>query len=153
MWKKTQYIIKPKHLILIVIVVMLALAVSACSSIVTNNRVQDQEESGTVLSLDETYDQARNGAWLVLAYDWKSNSFKGNVENITDGILKQVRVEIHLSNGVELGPTTPTDLNPGESIEVILTATTSSFDGWTAHPEIGESSGGEHGEGEGKGKR
>jgi hypothetical protein len=71
------------------------------------------------------------------------------VENTTDIILKQVRVEVHLSNGVELGPTTPTDLNPGESIEISLTATNKDFDGWTAHPEVGESGGGEHGHGEG----
>ena len=28
----------------------------------------------------------------------------------------------------------------------------SDFDGWTAHPEVGESGGGEHGNGEGEGK-
>ena len=67
------------------------------------------------------------------------------MENITDEILEQVRVEVHLSNGVELGPTTPVDLEPGESIKIILAATTSNFDGWTAHPEVGGGETGEHG--------
>ncbi len=101
------------------------------------------------LALDESYDAVRNGTRLVLNYDAQSNSFNGFVENTTDKPLKQVRVEVRLSNGVELGPTTPTDLNPGENIDVSLTATNKDFDGWTAHPEVGESIGREHGGGEG----
>ena len=87
-----------------------------------------EEESGFELTLDETYDTVRNGARLVLTYDAESNSFIGFVENTTDKPLKQVRIEVHLSNGVELGPTTPTDLSPGERIEVILKATNRDFD-------------------------
>lgn len=74
------------------------------------------------------------------------------MENTTDTSLKHVRVEVHLSNGVELGPTAPTDLGPGESIDVTLTATSKDFDGWTAHPEVGEGGGGEHGRSEGEGE-
>ena len=65
------------------------------------------EESGAELALNQSYDQVRNGARLVLAYDAQSNSFSGTVKNTTDRILKRVRVEVHLSNGKELGPTTP----------------------------------------------
>jgi hypothetical protein len=108
-----------------------------------------EEESGAELALDERYDAVRNGARLILTYDVQSNSFNGSVENTTDYTLKQVRVEVHLSNGEELGPTTPTDLDPGERIDVSLTATNKGFDGWTAHPEVGESGGGEYGHGEG----
>ena len=134
--------------ILFTIVTILVVAISACASD-SGTVTTSEEESGTELALDESYDAVRNGARLILTYDPQSNSFNGFVENTTDIILKQVRVEVHLSNGVELGPTTPTDLNPGESIEVSLTATNKSFDGWTAHPEVGESGGGEHGQGEG----
>ncbi|MHC4180320.1 MAG: FxLYD domain-containing protein [Planctomycetota bacterium] len=84
-----------------------------------------------------------------MAYDAKSNSFNGTVENTTDKTLKRVRVEVHLSNGKELGPTTPADLEPGEKRGVKLTATSEDFDGWTAHPEVGS---GEHGHGEGDGE-
>ena len=118
---------------------------------------EGEEESNTELALDETYDKIRNGARLILAYDAQSNAFKGTVENTTAETLKQVRVEVHLSNGKELGPTTPGDLAPDEKREILLTATSTNFDGWTAHPEVGEGEhshggeGGEHGrEGEGE---
>jgi hypothetical protein len=104
------------------------------------------EESGTELALNQTYDKTRNGARLILAYDPQSNSFNGTVENTTDKTLEQVRVEVHLSNGKELGPTTPADLEPGKKRDVKLTATIKDFDGWTAHPEVGR---GEHGHGKG----
>jgi len=95
--------------------------------------------------LTDSYDNVRNGARLVLAYDTESNSFKGTVENTTDKLLERVRVEVHLSNGKELGPTTPGDLKPGEKREVTLTPKSKDFDGWSAHPEVGNE---EHGHGE-----
>jgi hypothetical protein len=112
------------------------------------------EESGTELALDETYDNTRNGARLVLTYDAETNSFNGTVENTTEETLKRVRVEVHLSNGKELGPTTPDDLGAGEKRDVKLTATSKDFDGWSAHPEVGSSEHGHGGEegGEGRGE-
>ena len=125
---------------LIMITVMLTVGlISGCSN---DDILKDSgEESSTELTLNETYDNVRNGARLILAYDAQSNSFKGTVENTTDETLQQVRVEVHLSNGTELGPTTPVDLQPGAQSEVELTATSKNFDGWTAHPEVGS---GEH---------
>jgi hypothetical protein len=110
---------------------------------------KEDEESGVELGLNETYDKVRNGARLILAYDAQSNSFDGTVENTTDTVLRQVRIEVHLSNGKELGPTTPADLGPGQRREVKLTATNRDFDGWAAHPEVGI---GELGYGEGPGE-
>jgi len=104
------------------------------------------EESGTELALNQKYNNTRNGARLILAYDAEDNSFNGTVENTTDKTLEQVRVEVHLSNGKELGPTTPADLEPGKTMDVKLAAQTKDFDGWTAHPEVGR---GEHGHGKG----
>ena len=98
--------------------------------------------------MDDKYDVIRNGARLVLSYNSESNSFKGTVENTTNEILKRVRVEVHLSNGTELGPTKSTDLNPGEKIAVNLAATEKEFDGWSAHPEVGSGEHGEAGKGE-----
>ena len=100
------------------------------------------------LALTDTYDSIRAGAHLILNYDAATNSFKGTVKNTTGAILPQVRVEIHLSNGVELGPTSPIDLAPGQQIPVVLMAEGPPFDKWTAHPEVGGSGGeggGEHG--------
>ncbi len=104
------------------------------------------EESGTTLTLTERYDTVRKGARLILIYDAESNAFSGTVENTTDSTLQQVRVEVHLSNGVELGPTTPVDLDPGQIVDVTLPATDQAFDGWTPHAEVGPGSGGEDGE-------
>ena len=156
---------------LAIIAIMLATVISGCSSDKGAVEKQDSdrstatrgehdregdtghseegEESGTQLALNERYDSVRNGARLILAYDVRSNSFNGTVENTTDKILKRVRVEVHVSNGKELGPTTPADLDPGEKRDVILTATSKDFNGWTAHPEVGI---GEHGSGEGRGE-
>ena len=106
----------------------------------------DGEESGNTLTLTERYDTVRNGARLVLVYDAESNAFNGTVENTTDSTLQQVRVEVHLSNGVELGPTTPVDLAPGQIVDVTLPATAEAFDGWTPHAEVGPGTGGEAGE-------
>ncbi len=106
---------------------------------------EEGEEAGTELPLNERYDEVRRGARLILAYDAQTNSFIGTVENTTDKSLKRVRVEVHLSNGRELGPTAPADLAPGEKRDIKLAATSKDFDGWTAHPEVGS---GEHGHGE-----
>jgi len=161
-------------LMLVLITTMLAAAISGCSSTTENDKDQDlskltveknehkresvessdetdeggaSEESGNELTLSETYDVVRNGVRLIINYDKKSNSFKGIIENTTDNTLTQVRVEVHLSNGTELGPTTPIDLAPGEKVDVTLPATSKAFDGWTAHAEVGTGpgeGGGEH---------
>jgi hypothetical protein len=105
------------------------------------------EESRMDLAQDQTYDNVRNGARLVLSYDAESNTFNGTVENTTSETLRKVRVEIHLSNGIELGPTTAVNLKPGAKKNVKLAATEKKFERWNAHPEVG---GGEHGHGEGE---
>ena len=103
------------------------------------------EESGQTFAKNETYDQARHGARLILSYDLNTNTFVGTVENTTNQTLSKVRVEVHLSNGIELGPTTPTDLVPGQKVNVEINAAGQDFNKWSAHPETGS---GEHGGGE-----
>ena len=97
---------------------------------------EDGEESGTQYALGETFDEVRAGARLVLSYDSAANAFTGTVENTTGDTLRRVRVEVHLSNGIELGPTTPVDLAPGQMTEVTLPATSQPFISWSAHPEV-----------------
>ena len=108
------------------------------------------EEGGNALALDETFDMVRAGARLIMRYDAASNTFVGTVANTTNATLTRVRIEIHLSNGIELGPTTPTDLAPGEVLDVVLPASAQAFDGWTPHAEVGASEGGSGGEGSGE---
>lgn len=136
----------PIYGILATSAIILLISISGCSTEELSTDDGD-EESNVELTLTDTYDKVRNGARLILNYDAQSNSFKGTVENITNETLKQVRVEVHLSNGKELGPTTPGDLVPGEKRAVLLAATSANFDMWTAHPEVGE---GEHSSGDGE---
>ena len=108
-----------------------------------------EEGSGIgMLAPNETFDMTRAGARLIMNYDPASNTFTGTVENTTNSPLSNVRIEIHLSNGAELGPTTPVDMAPGEVIDINLPSTPESFTGWTPHAEVGGGeSGGEHGSG------
>ena len=114
------------------------------------------EESGADLALDARFDQQRGGARLVLSYDPIERVFTGTVENTTERTLRMVRVEVHLSNGMELGPTIPVDLRPGASQPVSLAVSNAVFDGWSAHAEVGrdehtgESEGEDHDEGRGE---
>ena len=116
-----------------------------------------EEGSGAnQLALDETLDMVRGEARLILSYDAASNAFVGTVENTTNSVLTRVRIEVHLSNGTELGPTTPIDLAPGQVTQVNLPSTQAPFTGWIAHAEVGggesSQSGGEHGSGRGGGE-
>ncbi len=104
------------------------------------------EESAEQLAKDETYDHEHAGSRLMLAYDEQANAFTGTVENVGAEPLTSVRVEVHLSNGVELGPTTPGDLAPGESREVVLEASDDAFETWSAHAEFGGAEGEHDGE-------
>ena len=116
-----------------------------------------EEGSGAnQLAPDETFDMVRGGARLVLSYDAASNAFLGTVENTTNNVLTRVRIEVHLANGTELGPTAPIDLAPGEVQPVTLGSTQASFTGWVAHAEVGGGEAGQAGEhgggGEGSGR-
>ena len=100
------------------------------------------EESGILLAKSDIYDHTRAGARLILSYDAEADAFVGTVENTTADMLSQTRVEVHLSSGVELGPTTPEDLPPGGISEITLSADGEEFETWKAHPEVGRD---EHG--------
>ena len=139
------------------IIVMSMIAAIGVSSIMGSVKSQDAdstsagrseghdeggEETGTAYALDETFDAVSGGARLILSYCNTSDSFVGMVENVTDATLEQVRVEVHLSNGIELGPTTPIALAPGEQSVIMLDSGDSEFESWTPHAEVGY---GEHG--------
>ena len=95
------------------------------------------EEAGPRIPLDGTHDEVRKGSRLILSFDKESSSFIGTVENLTEKTLTRVRIEVHLSNGVELGPTKPIDLTPGKKVDVGLSAEGQTFEWWKAHAEVG----------------
>ena len=95
-------------------------------------------ESGTQYSLTDTAREIRNGVELVMDYDSAQKEFVGTITNTTTATVTKVRVEIHLSNNVELGPTPNVNLAPGESKSVTLDASfQSSFNSFSVHVEIG----------------
>ena len=110
-----------------------------------------EEGSAAMLAPDATFDQTRNGARLTMGYDPAGNAFTGTVANTTNNTLTRVRIEVHLDNGTELGPTTPVDMAPGEVMAVNLPSTQAPFTGWVPHAEVGSGeAGGEHGAGGGE---
>ncbi len=97
------------------------------------------------LAQNETYDVTKNGARLILKYNAGEKAFKGTLENAGNQILTRARVEIHLDNGTELGPTTPVDLPVGKIINLSLPVN-ENFDTWVTHAEFGIGENGESSE-------
>jgi len=96
---------------------------------------QEREESGEYVSRAEGWDQTRRGMRLLLSYDAARDVFGGTVENTTGATICAVRVEVHLADGPELGPTERQDVGAGESTSVELSAEGERFERWAAHPE------------------
>ena len=84
-------------------------------------------ETGTQHGLSETAREVRSGVELIANYDRDRQMFTGTVRNTTNATVHQVRVEVHLSNGVELGPTRRVDLAPGETKSITLDARGQNF--------------------------
>ena len=82
----------------------------------------EASESGTQYSLTDTAVETRGGVRLTMSYDAGAETFRGEMVNTTSATVTQVRVEIHLSNGVELGPTPRVDLAAGPSMPIELDA-------------------------------
>ena len=93
------------------------------------------EESNARYGPGDTFWMTRKGVRLDLRYDAATRTFRGSATNITGAAIRNVRVEVHLSNGVELGPTTTMDLAPGQTVEVTLPATGQAIAQWGAHAE------------------
>ena len=85
----------------------------------------------------EKVDLKKNGVRLILSFDKNENAFIGSIENIAEKDLSRVRVEIHLSNGKELGPTNPITLKPNERREIRLNTKDEIFEKWSTHAEVG----------------
>ena len=96
----------------------------------------DSEESGARYGKGDTARQARGGVELVMRYD--GAAFVGTVRNATRATVRATRVEVHLSNGVELGPTPRLDLAAGETAAVRLDVRGQTFTTWSVHVEVGQ---------------
>ena len=124
-----------RQVYLAALVATIATTLSAC------NTLTEEGESGTRWNRSETATETRSGVTLVLSYNATAQRFNGTVTNTTNSTVNDVRVEIHLSNGMELGPTPRTNLNAQEAKPVTLDAQGQSFDWYTVHVEFGGSAG------------
>lgn len=127
--------IKLNSLFIAIVIISSLFAFISCNK----ENITENEEDATQYGLNETYDEVRNGVRLILSFNSDSSTFEGTIENTTANIIKGVRVEVHLSNGTELGPTTKVDLTAKETKEVSLSAVGQDFTTWSAHAEVGES--------------
>ncbi len=100
-------------------------------------RVGREHSSKGIAKLTKHVKTYKNGGRLTLQYNAATQAFVGTVKNTSKKVLPDMRVEIHLSNGVELGPTERTEVKPGETIPVELGAFGQEFTHWTTHPEVG----------------
>ena len=128
---------------------LLALGVLGCSGSPTEPSGEgygpegqggESDESGTQYAISETATEVRGGVRLIISYNSARQVFTGSVENTTNVTVTRVRVEVHLLNGVELGPTPNVDLAPGETKPVELDARGQTFTHFSVHVEIGSSS-------------
>jgi hypothetical protein len=137
---------KSKRLIGIIIASTLIFSTSFIGCANAQEHEEEGEESGTMYTKEQTYKQVRSGVQLTLKYDKATQAFLGTMENVSKKVAKKARVEVHLSNGVELGPTKPGNLKAGEKTKVKLDAKGQKFEKWNCHAEVGSN---EHGHGEG----
>ncbi len=119
---------------------MAAVMTVAVASAGCGNSSTEPGESGTQYQLSETARERRSGVDLVLRYDQPNETFTGTLTNTTGAPVADVRIEIHLSNGVELGPTPRIVIGAGESSPVELDARGQSFTAFSVHIEIGPGS-------------
>ena len=94
------------------------------------------EEYGNQLKINETFEQEINGLHVIINYHAPTSSFIGVVENTTNTNILGVKVEIYLSNAVELGPTRAIDLAPGEMKNIALLAYWQDFKEWSVIAEF-----------------
>ena len=98
---------------------------------------EGSEESATQYALDQTFDQVRNARApdSVIRLECQRFQRDGREHNRGDAERRPCRGAS--SNGIELGPTTPLDLAPGQTHGIALPASDESFESWSAHPEVG----------------
>ena len=86
---------------------MLFLAVFVSLVVCGTSPTGEEGESGTRYQISETAKEVRQGVELIIRFDNARTAFAGTVKNTTSSAVEQVRVEVHLSNGTELGPYSP----------------------------------------------
>lgn len=95
---------------------------------------EEGEEAGDQIARGARWIATRDDVRLILSFNSESESFTGRAENSANEPLC-VRVEVHLSTGIELGPTETIVVPYGGSAAVTLPAGGEEFATWSAHTE------------------
>ena len=112
-----------------------------------------EDEPGSLWSKNETATEIMRGVRLILQYDASSQAFVGTLENLNTNIAPQVEVKVYVSDGDyvshEFGPSTPVDMEPGETKDITVPVTSGTdFTKFkiNASTKSGDGEGGEEGE-------
>lgn len=98
----------------------------------------DGNEDAPNIPIGDTASGTFGTAEYSFLYDMEEMAFRGTVHNPTIDFICGSKTEIHMGIGgtvVELGPTIPDNLSPGETIKVVMTAPAYMPDAYSVHPE------------------
>lgn len=99
----------------------------------------DGNEDAPTIPIGEVASGTFGKAEYSFLYDMQEMAFRGTVHNPTVEFICGSKTEIHMGIGgtqvVELGPTIPDNLSPGETIKVVMTAPAYMPDAYAVHPE------------------
>lgn len=96
------------------------------------------EEANPSIPITEPYAGENAGQTFDIAYDNATGLFRGTVENTSTVLICDSRTEIHLGTAmgvIELGPTIPEDLEPGDVLYVVMYPDGPEPDTYILHPE------------------
>ena len=96
------------------------------------------DEASPPIPLTEAYSGMIGNQTFFFAYDASTGAFRGTVENTSESVVCESRTEMHLGVGtdvIELGPTIPVDLTPGDVARIVMSAGGYALDTYTLHPE------------------
>ena len=96
------------------------------------------EEANPSIPIKDPYAGVNAGQTFDFRYEADTGLFRGTVENTSAGLVCASRTEIHLgtpSGVVELGPTIPEDLEPGDVLYVVMYQDGPEPQTYILHPE------------------
>ncbi len=84
----------------------------------------------------DVYDDTISGVHVMVKYMLDDKYFYGSLENVGDELVKGIKVGMHLSNGMDLGPTHGLDLVPGKAGSVVIDADIKEWEKWAVYVEL-----------------
>ena len=99
---------------------------------------EGSNEASPPTPISDSFSGVFQNQHFMFAFDASTRSFRGSVENRTNTLICRSRTEVHLGVGnrvVELGPTIPENLDPDETLNVVMTIEGYAPETYALHPE------------------